>query len=58
MLEAVSFVKKPGIWVLGAIEVVDVQILDKCHYLIIERCTLRRIINLNVHLVPVENASK
>ena len=57
VLKAVSFVQQASLWVLSAVEIIDIQILDQCHHLVIESLTLRRVVDLDIHLVPVEDAA-
>ena len=52
-----SFVDRAIVAILSAVQVIDIQILDKVHCLVIQTLALRRVIGLNVKLIPVEYAS-
>ncbi len=56
MLKTVSLVKKASIWVLSAIQIIDIKIFNKSHSLIIESLALGRVVDLYIHLVPIEDA--
>ena len=58
VLKAVSFVQQASLRVLSAVEIIDIQILDQGHHLVIESLALRRVVDLDIHLVPVEDAAQ
>ena len=59
VLKAVSFVYQVGgICILSAIQIIDIQILDQVLSLVIESFALRGVLDLDIHLVPVEDAAQ
>ena len=59
VLKAVSFVYQVGgICVLSAVQIIDIQILDQVLRLVIESFALRGVLDLDIHLVPVEDAAQ
>jgi hypothetical protein len=58
MRESVPLVHETGIGVLSPIQVIDVEVSDKVHDLVVEAGALRRVVDLHVHLVPIVDTAQ